>query len=111
MDCLVTELFTSSPQIVNGYAYCGLDQIGDAMLSGDYESLAWPRGERRRNFTLNDKDHLDPWNSLTPDDKLRFALEMAEPLALLHGFYGGVIVHDDIQLSVRFWLGRIVIFT
>lgn len=101
MDCVVLELFSSSPLIVNSYAYCGLDQIGEAMLNGDYEKLSWPRGERRKNFTLNDKDHLDPWNSLTPDDKLRFALEMAEPLALLHGFHGGVIVHDDVQLSVR----------
>jgi hypothetical protein len=100
MDCVVLELLSSSPSIVNSYAYCGLDQVGEAMLNGDFESLAWPIGGRK-SITLNDADHVDPQNSLTPDDKLRFALEMAEALAELHGFYGGVLVHDDIQLSVR----------
>jgi hypothetical protein len=100
MDCAVLELLSSSPSIVNSYAYCGLDQIGEAMLNGDFEAIAWPIGGRK-NITLNDANHLDPQNRLTPDDKLRFALEMAEALAELHGFYGGVLVHDDVQLSVR----------
>jgi hypothetical protein len=100
MDCVVLELMTSTPSIVNSYAYCGLDQIGEAMLNGDFEHLAWPI-DGRKPIKLNDTHHVDPQNSLTPDDKLRFALEMAEPLASLHGFYGGVLVHDDVQLGVR----------
>lgn len=38
-------------------------------------------------------------NILTPTEKLRMALEMAESLADLHGFRGGAIVHSDIQLG------------
>jgi serine/threonine protein kinase len=47
---------------------------------------------------LNDKDDVHPRNNFTPLEKLKFALEMAESLAILHGHEEGRIVHDDVQL-------------
>jgi hypothetical protein len=47
---------------------------------------------------LNDKDDVRPRNNYSPLQKLKFALEMAESLAILHGYEGGRIVHDDVQL-------------
>jgi hypothetical protein len=38
-------------------------------------------------------------NMFTPGEKLHMALEMAESLALLHGYEGGAISHNDVQLS------------
>jgi serine/threonine protein kinase len=38
-------------------------------------------------------------NNLTAEEKLDMALEMAESIADLHGFEGGVIVHGDIYVD------------
>lgn len=46
--------------------------------------------ERNKNGPL-------PYNDFSVEEKLRYALEMACSLADLHGFPGGVIVHDDVQ--------------
>ena len=60
---------------------------------------------------LDDKDDVNPQNDYTPIEKLEFGLEMAESLAVLHGYVGGLIVHDDVQLCQ--WLrtrdGRLVL--
>ena len=60
---------------------------------------------------LNDKDDVRPQNDYTPIEKLEFGLAMAESLAVLHGYVGGLIVHDDVQLCQ--WLrtrdGRLVL--
>ena len=37
-------------------------------------------------------------NLFSPLEKLEMAVEMAESIAVLHGFKDGVIVHNDIQL-------------
>ena len=67
------------------------------MVNGNFEDVAVPH-EGRTTVKLRDATHLDPRNSLTPTQKLQYALEQTEPLALLHGFPGGVLVHDDLQL-------------
>ncbi|KAL3943379.1 MAG: hypothetical protein SGBAC_002545 [Bacillariaceae sp.] len=45
-----------------------------------------------------DREELQPKNDLTGKEKLVLALEMAEGIAVMHGYDGGIIVHDDIQL-------------
>jgi len=47
---------------------------------------------------LNDKYDVQPQNAFTPIEKLELALSMAESLAVLQGYEGGLIVHDDVQL-------------
>jgi serine/threonine protein kinase len=42
-------------------------------------------------------------NNLTAEEKLDMALDMAESIADLHGFEGGVIVHGDIKVDHQ-WL-------
>lgn len=97
MDCLVAERLSGSPQIVDIYGFCGLGHIGEAMPHGDFSRVATPLGGRVP--VKLDEEHLDPKNDLLPGHKLDFAHQMAEPIALLHGYSGGVMVHDDIQLS------------
>jgi len=47
---------------------------------------------------LKDKDDVKPQNDYTSLEKLELALAMAESLAVLHSYEGGLIVHDDVQL-------------
>lgn len=96
------------------------------MLQGDLEKRAQPHGFRAPEVELNDKEQLDPKNNFLPSQKLLYSLEMAEAVSLLRKYMplessfwasqfncpnsymycehsdsypGGVIVHDDIQMS------------
>ena len=69
------------------------------MLNGNLESVAIPNGLRAPDVQLHDKEHLDPHNRFLPSQKLGYSLEMAEAVSVLHSYPGGVMVHDDIQLS------------
>lgn len=98
-DALVMERLTSSPRIVDMYGHCG-SSILQETLEHDIESLVVPEpGWLKNNRTLNDEHDVDPQNKFTPLQKLSIALSIAEPIADLHGFKDGVIVHDDIQLA------------
>jgi hypothetical protein len=104
MDGIVAERLSSAnrPVIVDIYGFCGLSQIAEPMPTGDLSMIATPLGAYRRpiaQIQLNDTERLDPMNTLKPSEKLLYALEMAESIALLHGHKGGVIVHDDIHLG------------
>jgi len=96
MDSLVAERLSFSPYVVDIYGFCALGHIGEFMPHGELESVA-EGGRIERHF--DDREHLDPKNNLSPSQKLRYALEMAEPLRLMHGWPDGVMVHDDVQLS------------
>lgn len=72
----------------------------EAMEYGDLEAIAGPLGhnyiyevseEEKANNTLIVK------NDLSGSVKLQYALEVAESVAVMHGFPGGVIVHDDLK--------------
>lgn len=99
MDALVSERLTFSDRIVDIYGHCGQTILSEFLPSGDLDSLAVPTGGYIKQADLNDKDDVKPQNNLVAGDKLLLALEMAESIALLHGFRDGVIVHDDIQMS------------
>lgn len=97
MDSIVNERLSWSPLIVDVYGYCALSHIGEYMPDGTLETAAAPIG--RHEVVLNDKEGLDPKNDILPSQKLRYALEMAEALLLLHSWPDGVMVHDDIQMT------------
>lgn len=98
MDSIVAErLSMFKDLIVDIYGFCALSHIGEFMPNGEFEGKAVKNG--RHEVTLNDKDHLDPQNNFKPSEKLRYALEMAEAVLLLHSWPDGVMVHDDIQMT------------
>lgn len=97
MDALVSERLTSSPRIMNMYGNCGLAMIHEAAMHGNLEQIAVGNGSGRIIGPLND-ELLQSRNHLAPRLKLEWSLSMAEAVAVLHSFPGGVIVHDDIQL-------------
>lgn len=69
------------------------------MDDGCVQEYALPLQKERGHIELDDKNDVDPKNNLTVTQKVNFALEMAESLAMMHNYPGGVIVHDDVHLE------------
>jgi hypothetical protein len=99
MDAIVAELTTSSPRTFDIYGFCGIGILSEVFLHGDAEDLIQPGSGYMKTKDLHDEDGVKPRNKLTAQQKLVIALEMAEGLAVLHGYKNGLIVHDDVQLS------------
>ena len=102
MDALVSEIFSGpNSKMVDIYGFCGLGIISEGMPGDDLEDVATPlfadSENEEEDVVLNDKTNVDPKNDLTPTQKLVYSLEMAEALQELHGYKGGVIVHDDVH--------------
>jgi hypothetical protein len=62
---------------------------------------AIPIYRKCKNMTrgIEFRDKLVKMNNLTATQKLEYALQMAESIAVLNNFEKGVIVHDDVQLT------------
>lgn len=99
VDSFVMDIFTSSPLFLDIYGYCALSQLIEPMPHGDLESTALVHQLSRSKQVKLDRTKLDPKNSLTVKQKLTFSLEMAEAIAMLHTYPGGVIVHDDVHMG------------
>lgn len=98
MDALITEKLSSNKRVVTGYGFCAVAMIAAAMAHGDLERVAVPKSGRLK-VEASTNQQLVVHNNLTPHQKLKYALEMVEEVAYLHGYANGVIVHDDIQPS------------
>jgi serine/threonine protein kinase len=105
MDMLVAELFSSNRLFVDIYGFCALSMFSEYLPHGDIETKASPLYVRGNAVELKDADDVDPWNNLTASEKLLYALEMAEAIAFMHNYEGGVLVHDDIQLPQFLFTG------
>jgi serine/threonine protein kinase len=103
VDALVAERLTSSPRIYDIYGTCGLGIISEFFPHGDMESVVVTGDGSMKAKKLHDGYELQPQNNLTAIEKLEIATQMAEALADLHGNKGGIIVHQDIQLSQYLW--------
>lgn len=95
-DALIMEKLSSSPRIVNLYGHCATSINVEAMDDG-LEDYMVPGEGYMQQEELDAFDDVTPQNNLTNTEKLQLALEMAETIAELHGYEGGVIVHDDVQ--------------
>jgi serine/threonine protein kinase len=103
VDALVAERLTSSPRIYDIYGSCGLGIISEFFPHGDMESVVVTGDGTMYAEELHDGYEVKPQNNLTGIEKLEIATQMAEALADLHGNKGGIIVHQDVQLSQYLW--------
>jgi len=95
-DAIVMERLTASPNIINTFGHCGTSLTVEP-IAYEVEELIVPKGYMKQE-DLMDKEDVKPQNDYTVAEKLEMALSMSESLAALHGFEGGIIVHDDVQL-------------
>lgn len=101
-EAIVMEKLSSSPRIVDMYGYCASSIVAEAMptdittqlVPGDKDQYDRGRMKQKDLDKLQTTD-VYPLNNFTAIEKLSLALTMAESLADLHGFEGGVIVHGD----------------
>lgn len=96
-DSLVMERLTSSPRILNMHGHCSTSMLVQP-IPFEVEEYIVPGDGMMSQKELDKYDDVKPMNSFTVAEKLEMALEMAESIADLHGYKGGVIVHDDVQL-------------
>jgi hypothetical protein len=94
MDAMVAERLTGSPRVYNIFGFCGQGIISEFFSQGDIERVAIPG-----DFKPQKNDTLRFYNDFTLEQKVMICLQMAEAVADLHGYSGGVITHQDIQLS------------
>ena len=97
-EAVVMERLSASPNILDMYSYCGTSVLLEAM-AGDMDSKMMSGSGYASTEELAKLDDVHPANDLTALEKLQMALEMAESLADIHGFKGGEIVHQDINLE------------
>jgi serine/threonine protein kinase len=95
-EALIFDQLTTVPLVLNIYGYCGGSVVVEAMAA-DLHKIVIP-GDGQASQSKLDQIPIDQplgQNSLTVPEKLQIALEMAESLASLHGYNGGLIIHSD----------------
>lgn len=97
MDAVVAERLSSSPRIFDMYGMCGYTILSEFFPHGDMDDILIGEEGYSTQEDLDDKDDVKPQNDLTTIEKVTIALQMAEALADLHGFPGGLIVHGDLD--------------
>lgn len=99
IEAVVMERLRKSPRIMDIYGHCGYSVTAEVVPIEFEEVVVFGEGYKSQNAVAKrNRDGLRPYNNFTAEEKLGFALTMAESLADLHGFSDGVIVHDDAQL-------------
>lgn len=98
MDALIMERLTSSPRITDVHGHCAFSVVTES-LPGEMWDDVVPTHNVIDEGDLHDKDGVDNKNGMSPIEKLKLALNIAEALSDLHGFKDGVIVHDDLDLG------------
>ena len=99
LEAIIMERMTKSNRIMDIYGHCGFSVTAELVPIEFEERVVPGEGyEEAADVEERNKDGLRPYNNFTAEEKLDFALQMAESIADLHGFQDGVIVHDDVQL-------------
>lgn len=94
-EAIIMERLTSSPTIVNIYGHCATSVIAEVMPE-ELTTKIVPLPGYIKQTDLNNRPTLCQ-NNLTLEEKLEIAVVMAESMAEMHGFSGGVMVHGDIH--------------
>jgi hypothetical protein len=100
-DGIIAAQLQPHPLLVDTYGWCQLSLFGELVPRGDIIKTVVPHYERcnQTHAVMNHHgEKVIPMNHLNPMRKLEYALQMAESIAVLNNFEGGVIVHDDVQL-------------
>jgi serine/threonine protein kinase len=103
-EAIIMERLTASPHIVDVYGHCATSIMAELMVHEVTNQIVWHSKDDSlagwMNQTELDKlqqDDVRPMNNLTNELKLELAIAMAESIAEIHGFEGGVIIHGDIH--------------
>jgi len=111
LEANLMDKLSPSPHTSNLYGYCGTTILVEKLYNLENDVLPYRSGYKRGRISQVEldklqKDDVFPMNEhkLNVEQKLDLAISMAEGLAELHGFSGGVVVMDDIDNGQ--WLRR-----
>ena len=100
------EKLSPSPLTSSIYAFCGTTILVERGREIDDDIIPYRRGYHHGRIRKSDLDELQvkdvhPMNQdiLSVEKKLDIAIAMAESLAEMHGYVGGVVTNDDIALG------------
>jgi serine/threonine protein kinase len=97
-EAIVMERLTHSPRIIDIYGHCSTTILSEAMGANSEVWRDMIPGTGRathKEYKAENKLEVKPRNNFTATEKLDISLQMAEALADMHGFEGGVILHGD----------------
>eukprot|EP00934_Nitzschia_sp_Nitz4_P006040 Nitzschia sp. Nitz4//scaffold226_size53432//14630//16120//NITZ4_006695-RA/size53432-processed-gene-0.16-mRNA-1//1//CDS//3329542733//6030//frame0 len=98
----IMDVLSKSPRIIDIYGFCGLNTIAEFMPT-EAEAIIVRPLKRKQIFELRKRENISgSINDLSSLDVLDISILLAESVADLHGFEGGVIVHGD--LNTEQWL-------
>lgn len=105
LDTMISERLTASPRTISAYGLCGIASLSEFAKHGTIEEDIYGPDEDENGEPTKERAHDDwePVNDLSNVEKIKYALQMAEAVADLHGFYGGVILHEDIKADQFLW--------
>jgi len=100
-EATIMERLSSSPYIVNIYAFCGTSATVESLPFEVEDEILSPLDRDHVQEYLNSSGSAGQasFNNLTSVHKLQLALDMASSLAVLHGYEGGTIIHGDTHPS------------
>jgi serine/threonine protein kinase len=99
-ESIILERLTPSLRVLDIYSYCGYTVLVEAMASEMNDQIVPPKGYMPQSkLDELQVDDVHPLNNFTASEKLQIALDMAESLADIHGFEGGLILHTDVHLD------------
>ena len=93
LDALVMEQLHASPMVSDIYGHCALGILAEYCPIRMESVIVSTEIEQKPDL----EGDLRTLNSLTGSEKLQLALDFAKPLAVMHGFRGGVIAHVDVK--------------
>jgi hypothetical protein len=105
IEALLMERLSASPHIGDIFGYCAMSTFVQEGEEITYDIVpAEDSGRERGRISQQELDGVYQTNGVSPfnepklnvKDKLVIALQMSKSLAELHGYAGGVIVHDDV---------------
>lgn len=102
------ELLSDSDLIISSYGYCGCSVMAENMphevspriiqdwtgYDNEYSGFMLQSELDRIQDPVGD---VVPLNNMTVEEKLDTVIVMAESIAEIHGYIGGVIVHGDVH--------------
>jgi len=102
MDAIVAERLTASRRTYSIYGTCGIGILSEYFPHGQLEEIVIIDDDEIFDDIDEEERPLLSYNNMPGLTKLKMSLHMAEALADLHGYSGGVIVHQDIKLDQFF---------
>ncbi len=101
-EAIIMERLSASPRIVNIYGHCGTSILSE-LMAAEISNQIIPNSGHDDERALNALPEVPCNNNFTLQEKIDIALAMAESIADMHGFEGGVMVNGDIHPVQWLW--------